>query len=88
LPTATVLNTLSSTLPEAFGLAEVVGKWIWVQFKDTPAAEVRQQLSQLGFHWNSARQAWQHPCGQTSLGSSVDPRQKYSSYFPADMKAA
>ena len=88
LSTAKVLNTLSSTLPDVYGVAEVVGKWVWVQFKQTPAAEVRQQLSQLGFHWNNTRQVWQHPCGQFSLGSSVDPHQKYGSHFAADLKAA
>ena len=68
--------------------AEVVGKWVWVRFTEQPAAEIRQQLAQLGFHWNSARQAWQHPCGSFSLGSQADPREKYSSYFPADARAA
>jgi hypothetical protein len=84
LPTSKVLNTLLTKLPEVYRLAEVVGKWVWVQFKQTPAAEIRQQLSQLGFHWNSERQAWQHPCGQFRLGSVTDPHQKYASYFPAD----
>jgi len=88
LSTTKVLNTLSSTLPDVYGVAEVVGKWVWVHFQETPTAEIRQQLAQLGFHWNSARQAWQHPCGQFSLGSVSDPREKYASYFPADMKAA
>lgn len=88
LPTAKVLNLLSTSLPDAFRVAEVVGKWVWVRFTEQPAAEIRQQLSQLGFHWNGSRQAWQHPCGAFSLGSQADPREKYSSYFPADHKAA
>ena len=86
LPTPKVLALLNQQLPAAYRLAEVVGKWIWVQFKEQPAAEIRQQLAQLGFHWNRERQAWQHPCGQFSLSSAQDPHEKYSSYHPARIK--
>jgi len=86
LPTPKVLSLLHQQLPAAYRLAEVVGKWIWVQFKEQPAAEIRQQLAQLGFHWNRERQAWQHPCGQFSLSSSADPHEKYSSYHPARIR--
>lgn len=88
LPTAKVLNALLTTLPDVYRTAEVVGKWVWVRFTEQPAAEIRQQLAQLGFHWNRERQAWQHPCGSFSLGSQADPHEKYSSYFPAKAKAA
>jgi len=83
LPTPKVLNLLHTQLPAAYRLAEVVGKWVWVTFKETPTAEIRQQLAQLGFHWNRERQAWQHPCGKFSLGSQADPHEKYSTYYPA-----
>jgi hypothetical protein len=86
LPTPKVLTLLHQQLPAAYRLAEVVGKWIWVQFKEQPAAEIRQQLAQLGFHWNRERQAWQHPCGQFSLSSAQDPHEKYSSYHPARVR--
>ena len=86
LPTPKVLHALLTTLPEVYRLAEVVGKWVWVMFKEQPAAEIRQQLAQLGFHWNRDRQAWQHPCGQFSLSSSADPHEKYSSYRPAAIR--
>ena len=86
LPTPKVLTLLHQQLPAAYRLAEVVGKWIWVQFKEQPAAEIRQQLDQLGFHWNRERQAWQHPCGQFSLSSAADPHEKYSSYHPARVR--
>ena len=86
LPTPKVLTLLHQQLPAAYRLAEVVGRWIWVQFKEQPAAEIRQQLAQLGFHWNRERQAWQHPCGQFSLSSAQDPHEKYSSYHPARVK--
>jgi hypothetical protein len=52
LPTPKVLNLLFTTLPDVYRAAEVVGKWVWVTFKEQPAAEIRQQLAQLGFHWN------------------------------------
>ena len=86
LPTEKVLNLLLNSQPELYRLAEVVGKWIWVSFKETPAAEIRQQLAQLGFHWNRERQAWQHPCGQFRLSSASDPHEKYSTYRPADIR--
>jgi hypothetical protein len=86
LPTSKVLSLLHQQLPAAWRLAEVVGKWVWVTFKDQPTADIRQQLAQLGFHWNRERQSWQHPCGQFSLGSSADPHEKYSSYYPARVK--
>jgi len=88
LPTEKVLHLLQTASPELFRIAEVVGKWVWVAFQDQPAAEIRQQLAQLGFHWNRERQAWQHPCGQFRLASVQDPHQKYSSYYPADQKTA
>ena len=88
LPTEKVLNLLLNSQPELYRLAEVVGKWVWVTFKEQPAAEIRQQLAQLGFHWNRERQAWQHPCGQFRLRGFQDPHEKYSSYYPADQQAA
>ncbi len=86
LPTPKVLTALHQQLPAAYRLAEVVGRWVWVTFKEQPAAEIRQQLAQLGFHWNRDRQAWQHPCGKFSLRSPHDPHEKYSSYYPARIR--
>ena len=83
LPTPKVLTALHQQLPAAYRLAEVVGRWVWVTFKEQPTAEIRQQLAQLGFHWNRDRQAWQHPCGKFTLRSPHDPHEKYSSYYPA-----
>jgi len=88
LPTEKVLNLLLNASPELYRLAEVVGKWVWVTFKEQPAAEIRQQLAQLGFHWNRERQAWQHPCGEFRLRGFQDPHEKYSSYYPADVRNA
>jgi len=88
LPTAKVLELLKTSNSGLFNLAEVVGKWVWIQFRETPAPELRQILAQLGFHWNRERQAWQHPCGAFRLRGFQDPHEKYESYFPADSRAA
>jgi hypothetical protein len=41
-------------------------------------------LSELGFHWNNTRQAWQHPCGTIAFErANYDPRKRYGSHFPA-----
>ena len=87
LPTAKVLELLKASNAGLFNLSEVVGKWVWVQFRETPAPELRQILAQLGFHWNRERQAWQHPCGAFRLRGFQDPHEKYASYFPADSRA-
>ena len=85
LPTEKVLALLQQQDRRLWELAEVVGKWIWVQFSEQPAPTVRQTLAQLGFHWNRTRQAWQHPCGQFRLSSAGDPHEKYPTYNPADV---
>ena len=86
LPTEKVLAMLQQQDRRLWELAEVVGKWIWVSFTEQPAAEVRQTLAQLGFHWNRTRQSWQHPCGHfNSISSAGDPHEKYPAYHPADM---
>ena len=89
LPTEKVLNLLLTGSPELYRLAEVVGKWIWIQFSQIPAAEIRQTLAQLGFHWNNTRQTWQHPCGTViEQRADYDPRKRYGSYFAAQQKPA
>lgn len=87
LPTESLLKLLASQVPNVFNLAEVVGRWVWVQFTTTPGAELRRQLAQLGFHWNRTRQAWQHPCGCfRDRAYAGDPRRFYGSYFPSAVK--
>ncbi len=88
LPTEKVLETLRRWMPRAYELAEVVGKWIWITFPEQPAERIRADLSQLGFHWNNTRKCWQHPCGETLPRGQQNPREKYTTYFPADLKAA
>ena len=89
LPTDKVLSLLKSETAGFFEKAEVVGKWVWIQFTEKQPREVTAVLSQLGFHWNNKRQAWQHPCGHfMKQPASYDPRERYGSAFPADQQAA
>jgi hypothetical protein len=88
LPTEKVLSLLQKEAPRFFELAEVVGKWVWVQFTEKQPREITSRLAELGFHWNNKRQVWQHPCGAVTAGTQADPREKYPTYFPADAKTA
>ena|ERR1041385_7449642 len=88
LPTESVLNLLRTEAPAFWQIAEVVGKWVWVQFTAKQPREVTAALSELGFHWNNARQVWQHPCGTLPERTPLDPRAKYGSYFAAAGKPA
>jgi hypothetical protein len=89
LPTEKVLELLKTSHPGLFNLAEIVGKWVWVAFRETPAPELRQILAQLGFHWNNTRQTWQHPCGTLAEErADYDPRRRYGSRFAADLNPA
>ena len=87
LPTEQVLDLLQRRLRRAYELAEVVGRWVWVAFSEPQDQQTTAELSQLGFHWNSRRKVWQHPCG-VFKGEPVDPRSKYQSFHPADQAAA
>jgi hypothetical protein len=87
LSTETVLNCLRTRLPKQYELAEVVGKWIWLEVSPSRQPGLATVLWALGFHWNSRRGVWQHPCGKFDpLGSHpADPRAKYRCFFPADV---
>jgi hypothetical protein len=89
LNTEKLLALLRSETPNFFELAEVVGKWVWIQFADKQPSEVTMVLAELGFHWNNTRQAWQHPCGTIAFErANYDPRKRYGSYFVAKVKPA
>ena len=75
--------------PRLFELAEVVGRWVWIRFAEKQPSSVTRLLAEFGFHWNHTRQAWQHPCGTPRKERpSFDPRKRYGSRFPADLKLA
>lgn len=78
-----LLERLKAEMPELWGQAQVVGKWVWLEFSVPPLKEVRGKLKELGFHWNRARQCWQHPCGVPCFRSGGDPRSYYQ-VKPAD----
>ena len=88
LPTESILNLLRTEAPKFWALAEVVGKWVWITFSEKQPREVTAALSELGFTWNSVRQCWQHHGGTIAPRTPLDPRIKYGSYFPADVKPA
>ena len=89
LETDKLLALLRSEAPRFFEVAEVVGKWVWVQFSDKQPPTITRVLAELGFHWNNARQVWQHPCGTIrEERATFDPRKRYRSYFAADAKSA
>ena len=90
LPTEKVLNYLRTRLPRQYELAEVVGKWVWLDVSPSGKPGLASWLWVLGFHWNKRRGVWQHPCGRFDpLGAHpADPRAKYRSYFPADVLPA
>jgi hypothetical protein len=87
LDTEKLLALLRSETPNFFEIAEVVGKWVWIQFADKQPFQVTRVLAELGFHWNNTRKAWQHPCGTAPVeAATYDPRRRYGSYFAADVK--
>jgi hypothetical protein len=75
--TLALLNRLKSEMPEVFQQAEVVGRWVWLEFNVPPLQEIRAKLKELGFHWNRQRKCWQHPCGVHRTRSGGDPRLAY-----------
>jgi hypothetical protein len=89
LPANKLVALLRAEAPRFFEVAEIVGKWVWIQFGEKQPREVTAVLAQLGFHWNNKRQLWQHPCGTYRDEASVyDPRKKYRAYFAADQQPA
>ena len=75
--TLSLLARLKTEMPEIWGQADVVGKWVWLEFNVAPARDIRSKLKELGFHWNRLRKCWQHPCGAPTERSRHDPRGKY-----------
>ena len=75
--TLALLGRLKTEMPEIWGQAAVVGKWVWLEFNVPPEKQVRSKLKELGFHWNRERQCWQHPCGAPIGRSRHDPKDKY-----------
>lgn len=75
--TRALLDRLRVEVPEIWDQAQVVGKWVWLEFNIPPARQIRSKLKELGFHWNDERKSWQHPCGVHRSRSVRDPRGVY-----------
>jgi hypothetical protein len=89
LPTDKLIALLRAEAPKFFEVAEVVGKWVWIQFTDKQPSDITARLAEFGFHWNNKRQAWQHPCGAfRKQPFNGDPRTRYGSRFVADTQVA
>ena len=86
LSTLDVLAALKQELPNVWEQAEVVGKWVWIEFTYPPIKETRDKLKEFGFHWNHKRKAWQHPCGCFRLHSNSDPRFKYGVHSASSLE--
>ena len=82
LPQSEVLE-LIRRFPRILAAAQLVGRWIWVEFAAIPERTTRATLAQLGFHWNNKRRLWQHPCGPMTPASPDEPRAKYGAIRPA-----
>ena len=63
--------------------ADVVGRWVWVEFKEKPSAEIRQAMKDYGFRWSSRRKEWAHNCGHPTKSGHCIPREKYGA-VPVD----
>lgn len=84
LPAEEVLNLLDNEAPLLCRMAQIVGKWVWIQFPERQSREITSLLSQVGFHWNKNRQIWQHPCGIfCDRAATYDPRNRYGSQAAA-----
>lgn len=75
LPKERILAVLERWMPLQRKIAKVSGSWIWIRFEEIPPAEIRRDLSQLGFHWNNKRKLWQHPCGSLPANTGTAPAQ-------------
>jgi hypothetical protein len=89
LPTLSVLALLKAQLPQQYELAEIVGRWVWLEFPARTHRAVANTLWRLGFHWNQRRCLWQHPCGACAPYSvhTGDPRSKYGSRLATNFNA-
>jgi hypothetical protein len=52
--TVDLLERLKTEMPEIWDIAQVVGKWVWLEFNVPPLQEIRTKLKVLGFRWNRA----------------------------------
>ena len=68
--------------------AELVGRWVWVQFAEKPSESVRKAMVAAGFRWHGKRREWFHNCGIRSRArkDGVNPRDVYGSIPVAELE--
>lgn len=84
--TIALIDRMKGELPEVWSEAQVVGRWVWLEFNVPPVKEVRGKLKELGFHWNHERKCWQHPCGAPRPRAGFDPRHFYPVISATDLE--
>ena len=47
--TLALLDRMKTEAPEIWSQAQVVGKWVWLEFNIPPIREIRAKLKELGF---------------------------------------
>jgi len=80
-----LLERIKNEMPGIWGQAQVMGKFVWLEFSISPLQKVRARLKKLGFRWNSGRTCWQHPCRVHQPRSGHDPHLEYPILPAADM---
>src|SRR5438552_3920635 len=81
--TLALVDRLKTETPEIWNQAQIVGRWVWLEFHVPPLENIRCKLKEFGFHWNGTRKCWQHPCGLSRPRAGGDPRSYYQ-VRPAD----
>ena len=84
--TLALLDRLKTEMPEIWDQAQVVGKWVWLEFNVPPVKEIRARLKEFGFHWNQGRTCWQHPCGVSRPRAGGDPRSYYQVALASELE--
>jgi hypothetical protein len=86
--TEKVLNYLRTRLPQQYGLAEVVGKWVWLDISPARKPGLASVLWASTGISGAASGSIHAAVSTRSASIPADPRAKYRSYFPADVQPA
>ena len=69
-----IITEKYNTAQSLGAVVEVIGSWVWAEFKTIPSPEVRTKLKAEGFKWNLKRKLWQY-AGIPSKGNSKTPKE-------------
>ena len=85
----TIITIMRAHATRFIPYTRLVGRWLWIEGALPENRDEAKALWYLGFHWNRARQVWQHPCGQyRSKASANDPREKYGQLRLDELEAS